>query len=316
MRTQATSLQNRQTKKWRYALERISREKSLYLIFLPVFLYYLIFCYIPLAGIVLAFKHYVPRLGIWGSPFVGLEHFINFFHSYNFRQVLVNTLRISGASILFSFPAPIILAILLNEVPFMKFKKTIQTISYLPHFISLVVAVGLVLDFTSLNGLINNIIVLFGGERIAFMMEESWFTTIYVTSGIWQQIGWGSIIYLATISGINQELYEAADIDGAGRFGKILHVTLPGIAPTITVLLIMQLGRVMSVGYEKIILMSNELVVSKAEVISSYVYKLGFGTYPDYGYSTAVNLFNMVINLILLTSVNCISRKLNETSLW
>lgn len=316
MQTHPNSFLSKSKNKLSYALNRMSREKSLYLIFLPVFLYYLIFCYIPLGGIILAFKHYVPRLGIWGSPFVGFDHFINFFNSYNFKQVLFNTLRISGSSILFGFPAPILLALMLNELPFLKFKKTVQTISYLPHFISLVVAVGLILDFTGRDGLINNVLVKFGGERVSFMMEESYFTTIYVISNIWQQIGWGSIIYLATIAGINQELYEATDIDGAGRFGKMFNVTLPGLAPTITVLLIMQLGRVMSVGYEKIILMSNDLILSKSEVISSYVYKLGFGTYPDYGYSTAVNLFNMVINLILLVSVNFLSQKLNETCLW
>lgn len=300
----------------KYVAERLYSEKSLYLIFLPVFLYYLIFCYIPLGGIVIAFKQYSPRLGILGSQWVGFNNFIKFFGSYNFASILTNTVRISGSYLFFGFPAPILLALLLNEVKCMRLKKTIQTISYLPHFISIVVAVGLLNDFLARDGIINTILGTFGVQPIAFMMEENWFTTIYVASGIWQQIGWNSIIYLAAISGISQELYEAAEVDGAGRFRQMYHITFKGILPTATVLFIMQVGRIMTVGYEKIILMSNDLVVSKAEVISSYVYKLGFGTYPDYGYSTAVNLFNMVVNLIILCTANFVSGKLSETSLW
>lgn len=294
----------------------IYRERALYILFLPVLLYYLIFAYLPVGGIILAFKRYSPALGIFGSQWIGFDNFIKFFSSYNFGKVLWNTIRISLCMIVFSFPAPIILALLLNEIRCMAFKKTVQTLTYLPHFISLVVAVGLLTDFFSRTGLVNNIRASMGLERIAYMMEENYFTPMYVISGIWQQIGWGSIIYIAAISGIDQELYEAADIDGAGRFQKMFHITLTGIMPTITVLFIMQLGKVMSVGYEKIILMSNDLVLSKSEVISSYVYKLGFGTYPDYGYSTAVNVFNMVVNVTILCIANKFSRKVNETSLW
>lgn len=296
--------------------KNIYRERALYILFIPVLLYYLVFAYLPLGGIILAFKRYSPALGIFGSQWIGLDNFIKFFSSHNFVKVLWNTVRISLCSIIFSFPAPIILALLLNEIRCMAFKKTVQTLTYLPHFISLVVAVGLLTDFFSRTGLVNNIRASMGLERIAFMMEENYFTPMYVMSGIWQQIGWGSIIYIAAISGIDQELYEAADIDGAGRFQKMFHITLTGIMPTITVLFIMQLGKVMSVGYEKIILMSNDLVLSKSEVISSYVYKLGFGTYPDYGYSTAVNVFNMVVNVTILCIANKFSRKVNETSLW
>lgn len=296
--------------------KRLYQERALYALFLPVFLYYLVFCYFPLSGIVLAFKKYSPVYGIWGSEWVGFSNFTKFFQNYNFGRILWNTIRISLCSILFNFPAPILLALMLNEVKVQWFKKTVQTISYLPHFISLVVAVGLITDFFARDGLVNNIRAMMGLERIAFMMEESCFTAMYVGSGVWQQIGWGSIIYLAAISGISQDLYEAAEIDGAGRFRKMYHITFAGILPTATVLLIMQLGKVMSVGYEKIILMSNDLVLSKAEIISSYVYKLGFGTYPDYGYSTAVNLFNMVVNLIILCFTNAVSRKVSENSLW
>ncbi len=296
--------------------KRLYQERALYALFLPVFLYYLIFCYFPLSGIVLAFKKYSPVYGIWGSQWIGVDNFVKFFNNYNFGRILWNTIRISLCSILFNFPAPILLALMLNEVRVQWFKKTVQTISYLPHFISLVVAIGLITDFFARDGLVNNIRAMMGLERIAFMMEENYFTAMYVGSGVWQQIGWGSIIYLAAISGISQDLYEAAEIDGAGRFRKMYHITFAGILPTATVLFIMQLGKVMSVGYEKIILMSNDLVLAKSEIISSYVYKLGFGTYPDYGYSTAVNLFNMVVNLIILCTANCISRRVSETSLW
>lgn len=291
-------------------------DKELYFMFLPVLLYYIIFHYYPITGIVLAFKNYVPNAGIWGSPWVGFQHFIDFFSSPKFSNVLVNTIRINFANLIFGFPAPIILALLLNEVKSQKFKKTIQTVSYLPHFISLVVAVGLILDFTKRTGIINDIIAMLGGERISFMTESSMFTAIYVISGIWQEIGWGSIIYLAALSGINVDLYEAASIDGAGRWGKMLHVTIPGIIPTIIILLILKIGHMMSLGSEKIILMYNDLIMDKADVISSYVYRMAFGSAPNYGYSTAVNVFNMIINVTLLISANKISRNVTETSLW
>lgn len=299
-----------------YAWHRIKQEKALYFMFLPVLAYYIIFCYVPIGGVILAFKNYSAKAGILGSEWVGFSHFIKFFSSYNFTQILWNTIRISVTTLIFHFPAPIILAIMINEVRSTAFKRTVQTISYLPHFISLVVSMGLITNFLARDGLINSLTALFGAEAIAFMMEEDWFTTVYVASEIWQQIGWGSIIYLASISGISQELYEAADIDGAGRFRKMYHITLAGIMPTVMVLFIMQIGKIMSVGYEKIILLSNDLILPKSEVISSYVYKQGFGTYPDYGYSTAVNLFNTVINLIVLFTANFISRRLNDTSLW
>lgn len=315
-RTTKTAALKRTDGRFKKLGNQIYRERALYFLFIPVFLYYLIFAYIPLGGILLAFKRYSPALGIFGSDWIGFDNFIKFFSSYNFGRILWNTIRISLCSIAFNFPAPIILAILLNEVRNTFFKKTVQTITYLPHFISLVVAIGLLTDFLARDGIFNNIRASMGLERIAFMMEENYFTPIYVISGIWQQVGWGSIIYLAAISGISQDLYEAAEIDGAGRFRKMWHITLSEIMPTITVLFIMQLGKVMSVGYEKIILMSNDLVLAKSEVISSYVYKLGFGTYPDYGYSTAVNLFNMVVNLIILCAANWFSRRVNETSLW
>ena len=297
-------------------LKSIRNDGALYLMFLPVFLYYFIFHYIPMGGIVLAFKEFSPKLGILGSTWVGFENFVEFFRSPKFVNVLWNTLRISLSNLIFGFPAPLILALMLNELRGQKFKRTVQTITYLPHFISLVVAVGLVLDFTKRDGIINDIMVMFGGERIAFMSESAFFTPIYVISAIWQEIGWGSIIYLAALSGISMELYEAATIDGAGRWNKMIHVTIPGVLPTVIIMLILRLGQVMSLGSEKVILMYNDLIMDKADVISSYVYRLAFGSAPDYGYSTAVNLFNTVINVILLTTANFISGKCSETSLW
>ena len=294
----------------------LKKDYELYLLFLPILIYYIIFHYVPMAGIILAFKDYSPTRGIWGSAFVGLEHFKNFFSGQYFTRVLTNTIRINLVSLLVGFPAPIILALMLNEVRSNRFKRVVQTISYMPHFISLVVAVGLVLDFVKRDGIVNDIIALFGGERISFMSESQYFTPIYVLSGVWQEIGWGSIIYLAALSGISTELYEAAEIDGAGRWRKMLSVTLPGIMPTMIILLILRIGNMMSVGQEKIILMYNDLILDKADVISSYVYRLSFGATPDYGYSTAVNLFNTVINVILLVSANFVSNKLSETSLW
>lgn len=288
---------------------------ELYLLFLPVLIYYIVFCYVPMGGIVLAFKDFSPARGIWGSEWIGFEHFKTFFASPNFTRTLVNTIRISLSSLVFDFPAPIIFALLLNELRMQRTKKIVQTVSYMPHFISLVVACGLVLDFVQRDGIINDIIVFFGGERIPFMSEPNWFTPVYVISGIWQEIGWSSIIYLSAIAGVSADLYEAAAIDGAGRFKQLLYVTLPGIMPTIVILFIMRVGNLMSLGYEKIILLYNDLVLDKADVISSYVYRIAFGAGPDYGYSTAVNLFNMVINIILLLLTNHIVGKMNDTKL-
>lgn len=294
----------------------MKKNYELYLLFLPVLAYYIIFCYVPMSGIVLAFKDFSAVKGIWGSSWIGFEHFKMFFAGPNFVRTLVNTLRISIVSLVVDFPAPIIFALLLNELRLRRYKRVVQTISYMPHFISLVVAVGLILNFVQRDGVINDIIALFGGERIAFMSEPKYFTPIYVLSGVWQEVGWSSIIYLAAIAGVSADLYEAAAIDGAGRFRQLINVTLPSIMPTIIILFIMRVGNIMSVGYEKIILMSNDLILDKSEVISSYVYRIAFGSAPNYGYSTAVNLFNIIINVTLLVTTNYICGKLGDTSLW
>ena len=291
------------------------KNRFIYFMIIPVLVYYIIFKYFPMYGAQIAFRAYRPRIGITDSPWVGFENFIRFFQSVYFVRVFRNTILISFYSILFGFPAPIILALLLNEIRSKAYKRIVQTISYMPHFISMVVVCGMIRNFTASNGLINEIINLFGGKRVTMLIKPELFRPVYIISGIWQTIGWGSIIYLAALSGINMQLYDAATIDGAGRFRQMLHVTLPGISSTIIILFILRIGSVMSVGYEKIILLYNSNVYETADVISSFVYRKGLLEY-DYSYSSAVGLLNSVINFTMLVLANTISRKFSETSLW
>lgn len=291
------------------------RNRSLYLLVTPVLLFYLMFHYKPMYGAIIAFMDYNPRLGISGSEWVGFDNFIRFFSSPYFGRLLKNTLLLSVYGIVFGFPAPIILALLLNEVKLKKFKKTVQTVTYLPHFISLVVVTGIIKDFTQSTGLINDIIVALGGTRSSLIQNPDLYRTIYIVSDIWQGIGWGSIIYLSALSGVDQQLYEAASIDGAGRWKKLLNITLPGIAPTIIIMLIMRMGQVLGTGYEKTILLYNEATYETADVISSYIYRSGI-LERNWSYSTAIGLFNSVVNLILLVITNMISKRVSETSLW
>ena len=291
------------------------QNKALLFMAIPVALYYIIFHYLPMYGTIIAFMDYRVANGIFASKWVGLEIFREFFNSFYAWRVIRNTLLISIYSLIFSFPAPIILAILLNEVKNKYFKSTVQTITYLPHFISIIVICGMITDFTMKDGLINDLVEFFGGERKNFLLDPSYFRGIYVVSGIWQGIGWGSILYLAALSGIDLSLYEAAKIDGAGRFRQFLNVTLPGILPTIVVMFILNVGKLMSVGSEKIILLYNEGTYETADVISSFVYRRGV-LQADYSYSTAVGLFNSVINAILVVSANKLSSALTESSLW
>lgn len=291
------------------------RNRSLYLMVTPVLLFYLMFHYKPMYGAIIAFMDYNPRLGISGSEWVGFDNFIRFFSSPYFGRLLKNTLLLSVYGIVFGFPAPIILALLLNEVKLKKFKKTVQTVTYLPHFISLVVVTGIIKDFTQSTGLINDIIVALGGTRSSLIQNPDLYRTIYIVSDIWQGIGWGSIIYLSALSGVDQQLYEAASIDGAGRWKKLLNITLPGIAPTIIIMLIMRMGQILGTGYEKTILLYNEATYETADVISSYIYRSGI-LERNWSYSTAIGLFNSVVNLILLVITNKISKRVSETSLW
>ncbi|MDF2959189.1 MAG: binding-protein-dependent transport system inner rane component [Paenibacillus sp.] len=296
-------------------IKDLLKNKYIYLMMLPGILYYIVFQYIPMYGATIAFKHFTPVAGIWGSEWIGFKHFQDFFRSYYFWRIIKNTLLINFYSLLFGFPAPILLALLLNELRKQWFKRTVQTLTYLPHFVSVMVICGLIVDFTSKNGLINDIIVWFGGSRDNLLMNGDLFRSIFVSSGIWQEIGWGSIIYLAALSGIDQELYDAANIDGAGRFRQMLSVTLPGIMPTIIILLILRIGHMMDVGFEKVILLYNPSTYETADVISSFVYRKGIVD-ANYSYSAAIGLFNSLINFMLLIGANKLSKKFSDSSLW
>ncbi|ACT02286.1 ABC transporter permease [Paenibacillus sp. JDR-2] len=293
----------------------MKRHWGVYLMALPVLAYYIIFHYGPMYGLQIAFKDFQPSDGIWGSAWVGFKHFESFFNGIYFWRLITNTILLNLYELLFGFPAAIILALLLNEIRKSSFKRIVQSISYLPHFISIVVVAGMMVDFLSRAGLVNQLLGSFGIQPIDFLMEEGWFRFLYVSSGVWQGVGWGSIIYLAAISGIDPTLYEAARIDGAGRWRQTLNVTLPGIMPTIIILLILQMGNMMSVGSEKVLLLYNPLTYSTADVISTYVYRKGV-LEASYSFTAAVGLFNSIISFILIVAANKISRRFSETKLW
>lgn len=291
------------------------RDRELLLMLLPVVVYFFVFHYIPMYGASIAFRNYSPARGFAGSPWVGFVHFIRFFRSVYFERLMVNTVLLNVLALAFGFPAPIILALLLNEIKNRWFKNSIQTITYLPHFISLVVIIGLLREFTVTSGLINDIRVLMGFARRPLLQLPQYFRTLYVTSEIWQTIGWNSIIYLAALSGVDTQLYEAAKIDGANRWKQTLHVTLPGIQSTVIILLILRMGRMFTIGFEKIILMYNPSTYSVADVISTFVYRSGL-LEMNFSFSTAVGLFNSVLNFAMLLLANRLSKRYSETSLW
>lgn len=289
---------------------------QLYVLILPAFAYFLIFHYGPMYGVQIAFKNYMPSLGIWGSPWVGLRHFEKFFDSYYFWDLLKNTLGISLYSLIVGFPLPVILALALNEVKDGTFKKLVQTVTYAPHFISTVVIVGMIIAFLSpASGIINHGLEAFGFQGKAFMEDPKWFKSIYVFSGLWQSTGWNSVIYMAALSGVDPQLHEAATIDGASRIQRLWYINLPVLIPTMIILLIMNFGGIMSLGHEKILLMQNPLNMPSSNVISTFTYQQGLLD-AQYSYAAAIGLFNSVINSILLLGVNKISRKVSSTSLF
>lgn len=291
------------------------RNKSLYILVIPVLAFYLLFSYKPMYGALIAFKDYTPALGFADSPWVGFDNFKRFFDGIYFGRLLKNTILLSFYSLLIGFPAPIILALMLNEVKNARFKKLTQTLTYLPHFISMIVVAGMITNFCMTTGIVNDIIVFFGGKATPLMQDPKYYRTIYIASSVWQQIGWGSIIYLSALSGVDTQLYEAAAIDGAGKWKQLLNVTLPGITPTIVIMLVMKIGQLMSMGHEKTILLYNPSTYETADIISSYVYRVGLLD-QDWSYSTAIGIFNSVINLTLIIFANRVSKKLTETSLW
>ncbi|MFB7813943.1 ABC transporter permease [Paenibacillus chitinolyticus] len=296
--------------------KRVRRNWDLYLLILPVLVFFLVFEYFPMYGVQIAFKNFIATKGIWGSPWVGFKHFERFFESYYFWRLLTNTLGIGLYQLVVGFPVPIILALMINEVRSKKFSKFVQTVTYAPHFLSTVVLVGMVFIFLSpQTGLLNMTVTWFRGEPVNFLTDPAWFKSVYVLSGVWQQMGWSSIIYLAALTGIDPQLHEAARVDGASRWQRIRHINLPGIMPTVTILLILNMGSLLGVGFEKVYLMQNSLNMQASDVISTHVYQKGIID-GQYSYSAAVGLFNSVINFILLLTVNRIARKVSSTSLW
>jgi putative aldouronate transport system permease protein len=296
----------------------IKRNWQLYILFAIPLAWFIIFRYWPMLGVQIAFRDFLPGNTIWNARWIGLKNFRRFFNHYLFFVLIRNTITLTLYYLVVGFPIPIIFALALNATYRTGMKKAVQYITYMPHFISTVVMVGLMMQLMNPRlGVINNIIALFGGKRTDFMAEPGLFSSVYVWSGVWQRFGWNSIIYLAALSGISPELHESAMIDGANRFRRILYVDIPGILPTIIVLLILNCGQLMTVGFEKIFLMQNSLNLSVSQVISTYVYTVGLRSMPpEFSYGTAIDLFNSVINLILIVSVNSLAKKFSETSLW
>ena len=295
---------------------QIRKSIFLYLMFLPVLIYYIVFKYLPMFGLVIAFKDYNAFVGIAKSPWVGFKYFGQFLNSMHFGRLIRNTLAISLLDLLVNFPAPIILALMLNEVRVKKFKRIIQTVSYLPHFVSTVIIVGIYVNFLSLStGLVNNILELLGFARIHFLAEPGYFWGLFTGMNIWRTIGWSSIIYIAALSGVDPTLYEAAVVDGAGRWRQLFSVTLPALVPTIITLFIMRVGHILDVGYEAIILMYNPQIYDTADVISTYVYRRGM-IQADYSFASAVGMFQSVIGMVMVIGANTLSKKFTETSIW
>ncbi|MBQ2955432.1 MAG: sugar ABC transporter permease [Clostridia bacterium] len=282
--------------------------------------YILIFAYWPMFGLQIAFKKFSIVKGIAGSPWVGMKNFIKFFNAYQFEQVITNTLTLSLYALIAAFPFPIIFALVLNVVENAKYKKIVQTITYMPHFISIVVLVGMLMQiFHPMVGLYGKFYKAITGEMATDLFSKpAMFKHLYVWSGVWQGFGYNSIIYIAALTNVSGELHEAAEVDGASRFQRVIHIDFPALVPTIVIMLILRMGSIMSIGFEKTYLMQNSLNISASEIISTFVYKkgLGAGVGNDYSYSTAIGMFNSIVNLILITTVNTISRRVSETSLW
>ena len=298
---------------------RIKRDfkmnRTVYIIAFICLSWYFIFLYLPMGGLVIAFQNFRPMRGIFGSEWVGLRHFRHFFSSIHFVRLIRNTFLINLYDLIWGFPAPIILALLFNELRSVRYRRFAQTVTYLPHFISQVVIAGIVLNFLRSDGLLNQIIQFFGGQPVRFMLNPRYFRTIFITSGIWQSVGFGTILYLSALSSVDPQLLDAAAIDGCGRFRRIWHVTLPGITPTIIILLILRMGSMMNVGFERIILLYNPAIFETADVISSFVFRFGL-LEGNFSYSAAVGLFNSVINFTFLVIVNYISKRVSDISLW
>lgn len=297
-------------------LKKIVRNWQLYIFMAPALLTVIIFNYVPMYGIQIAFKNYIPALGMADSKWVGFDHFTRFFESYYFWDLMWNTLSISVYGLLVGFPLPILLALAFNEIKTGPFKKTVQTVTYAPHFISMVIMAGMIITFlTPSTGMIVNLLEALGISPPSFLTDPRWFKTVYVLSDVWQATGWGTIIYLAALTAVDPGLHEAAILDGASRLQRIRHINFPVIIPTITILLILNMGGLLGVGYEKILLLQNPLNMEASDVIATSVYRTGL-LEAQYSYSTAVGLFNSIVNAILLIVVNQVVRRTSENSLW
>ena len=301
---------------FRRAGRDLKKYRGVYLMVVPVLAFYILFCYKPMYGALMAFQNYTPGAGIWGSEWVGFQHFTDFIHSSDFFRLVRNTLAVSLCGLVFGFPAPIIFAILVNEIRQKKFKRIVQSFSYLPHFVSLVVICGMIKTFVSRSGVITVLLSkVFGVPQADMLANANMYLPIYTISSIWQGMGWDAIIYLAALSSVDGALYEAASIDGAKKFQQMIHVTLPAIVPTIVIMLILRIGQLMNVGYEKTLLLYNPLIYDRADIISTYVYRLAFEG-QQWSYTTAIGLFNSVINFALVIFANSISKHVTDASLW
>jgi putative aldouronate transport system permease protein len=293
----------------------LRKNAVVYLMAVPAIVFFIVFSYMPMVGLLMAFQNFKPNLGFFRSKFVGFKNFTDFFSSIYFGRTIRNTLMLSILDLVISFPVTIIFALLLNEIKNIRFKRTIQTVSYMPYFISMVVVAGIIVDFCASKGVITSAVKIFTGSNQNLLSMPSYWRPIYILSGMWQGLGFGAIIYVAALAGVDQELYEAAAIDGANRLQQCRHITIPGISSTIIIMLILRIGSLMAVGSEKTILLYNPQIYETADIISSYVYRKGLLEF-NYGYSTAVSMFNSVINFALLMISNGISRKYSETSLF
>lgn len=296
-------------------VKNVKKHWELYLLILPVIIYFAIFCYSPMYGIQIAFRDYIPGIKITDAEWIGFIQFKRLWRSTQFWMALKNTLTLTLMELVISFPLPVILAVLLNEMRLSKMKNFLQTVSYAPYFISAVAMAGIILAFVDTSGLIGQIYTAVTGEELNLLMKPAYFKWIYVLSNVWKNIGYSSVIYIAALSSVDVEMYEAARVDGANKWQKVIHLDIPSLIPTMVILLILNSGRVLNVGYEQILMLQNDLNLSASEVISTYSYKLGI-IQRSYSLSTAIGLFNSIVNLILLTSVNKISRKLTDNSLW
>ena len=313
-------IQTKQALGSRTRMERLRRFMAhnwqLYILLLPAFVWLIVFCYAPMYGVTIAFKHYKVKLGITGSPWAGLKYFEQFFSTSVAVKSIRNTLLLSLYSLLFGFPIPILFALMLNMLRSARYKKFIQTLSFAPHFISVVVVVSMMnIMFAPSNGWVNKLITSTGAKEVLFMTRSEYFRTMYVASGIWQDMGFNAIVYIAALAGVSPELHEAAIVDGASKIRRLIHIDIPCILPTVTIMFILSVGNLFSVGYEKAYLMQGGLNTEVSEIISTYVYKVGMIN-QQYSFSAAANLFNTVVNFIMLMLVNQIARRVGETSLW